>query len=196
MLWRAVSGCTVPWRSASELSRLHPKCPVGLVCQDVLHQEKIFASGCRGSVGMLNMRLKRLDARNANWQGILHPDDACQRTCRSERETPMHMRTRRRWAAHWPSGRSAPWHLPSERCTPRHLPSGREVSGHFSFRMQSVMAKVLLTMHAMASTFCTRSVGVFCLPDAECHGKHTTDNVCHGICLPGNARHGICLLDE
>jgi len=161
MPWRAASRCTVPWRSASELSRLRLKRPVGLVRQDAQHQKKNSASGCRGSVRTLNMRLKRLDARNATWQGILHPDDACQRTCLSERETPMHMRTRWRWAVHWPSGQSAPRHLPSERCTPRHLPSGREGSGHFSFRMQGVMAKVLRTTRAMASTFCTRSVRAF-----------------------------------
>jgi len=40
MPWRAASGRMVPWRSASELSRLRPKRPVRLVHPDA--QDTIF----------------------------------------------------------------------------------------------------------------------------------------------------------
>jgi len=86
-----------------------------------LHQEKNSTSGRRRCVRTLHTRPKRLDAREATWQGSLAPDDTCQRTCSSRREPPVHMRTRRRRAAHWPSGRIMPGQMSSGRRVPRHL---------------------------------------------------------------------------
>jgi hypothetical protein len=58
---------------------------------------------------------KHLDAQDVTWQGSLRPDDACQHTCRYERDPPC-MRTRQKWAAHWPSGCSSSGH-PTSRCS-------------------------------------------------------------------------------
>jgi len=118
------------------------------------------ASGKKLCVRTLHTRPKRLDARDATWQGSLTPDDACQRTCGTRQEPPVHMRTRRRWAAHWPSGRIMPGQMSSGRCTPRHLFSGRRVSGHLPSGRSA------------------------CTTDAECQGKCPPDDACHGICLP------------
>jgi hypothetical protein len=88
------------------------------------HQEKYSASGRCIRVGNVC-----LDAQ-ARYDS-LRPDDACQRTCRSERDPSVHMHTRRKWAAHWPCG-----------------------------RLSNVSANGVRTMHVTASAFRTRSVGV------------------------------------
>jgi len=95
------------------------------------------ASGKKFCVRTLNTQLKHLDARNANWQGIHRSDDACQHPCLSKREMPVHMRTRRRWPAQWPSRqlmsrqmssrRRVPWHPSSGQGVPGYLPSGPSV---------------------------------------------------------------------
>ena len=68
----------------------------------------------------------------------------------------------------------------SGRHVPQHLPSGRGVSGHDSFRTQSVKVNVLRTTCIMASAlqmtcatasaFRMRSVRALFLPDTECQG--------------------------
>jgi len=78
---------------------------------------------------------------------------------------------------------------------PRHLPSGRLVSGHFSFRTQSVKAFVLRTTRATVSAFWTRSVRAFILLDTASQGICTPDDMCHGICLLDEKCHGIFLTD-
>jgi len=129
------------------------------------------ASGQKFCVRTLHTRRKRLDAQDATQQGILRPDNACQRTCCTERDPPMYMRTRQKWVAHWASGRLMSRQTASGRCMPWHLPSGRGVSAY------------LPSEHSV------------CLTDTECQGKCLPDNACHGICLPDEECQGICLMD-
>jgi len=89
-----------------------------------------------------------------------------------------------------------PAQMSSGRRVPRHLPSGRGVSGHYSFRTQSVKATVVWTACATASVFRTRSVWALFFPDAECQGNCPPDDACHGICQLDDARHGVRLPDE
>jgi len=119
----------------------------------------------------LHTRRKRLDAEDATWQGILRPDNACQRTCCTERNPPVHMRTRQKWAAHWPSGQLMSRQTASARCLPRHPPSGRGVSGHLPSERGT------------------------CLTDTECQGKCLPEDACHGIRLTDEECQGICLLN-
>ena len=128
-------------------------------------------SGKKFWVRTLHTRRKRLDAQDATRQGILHPDNACQRTCCTERDPSVHIRTRQKWAAYWPSGRLMSRQAVSGQCTPRHLPSGRGVLGHLPSGRSA------------------------CLTDAECQGKCLPDDACHGICLPDEECQGICLQD-
>jgi len=130
-----------------------------------------MTSGKKFCVRTLHTRRKRLDAQDATRQGILRSDNACQRTCRTERDPPVHMRTRQKWAAHWPSGRLMSSQTASGRRMPRHLPSGRGVSAHLPFERSA------------------------CLTDAECQGKCLRDYPRHGICLPDEECQGICLLN-
>ena len=63
-------------------------------------------SGKKFCVRTLHMACRKcLDAQNATRQGILHPDNACQCTYCTERDLPVHVHTRQKWAAYWPSGR-------------------------------------------------------------------------------------------
>ena len=117
------------------------------------------ASGKKFCVRTLHTRRKRLDAQGATRQGILCPDNACQRTCGTEREPPVRMRTRQKWTAHWPYGRLMSRQTASGRCMPRHLPSGRGVSGHLPSGRSA------------------------CISDAECQGRCRPDEECQGICL-------------
>ena len=124
-----------------------------------LHQEKNSVSGCRRCVCTLHTHRKRLDAQDVNQQGILRSDNVYQCTCCTESDPPIHMRTRQKWAAHWPSGRLISSQMASGRYVPRHLPAGREVSVHLPSE---------------------RSV---CLTDTECQGRCRPDEECQGICL-------------
>jgi len=140
----------------------------------LLHYYTEFTNNTSGKkfwVRTLHTRRKRLDTEDATRQGILRPDNARQCTCCTERDPAMHMHTRQKWAAHWPSGRLMSRQTASGRCMPWHLPSGRGVSAHLPSERSA------------------------CLTDAECQGKCLPDDVCHGICLLDEECQGICLLD-
>jgi len=124
-------------------------------------------SGKKFSVRMQGQRPGAADAQDtkaANWRGILHPDDACQRTGRSERHTPHH--------------------LPSGCEVSGHLTSGREVSGHLPSGCSA-----FLTDGECQGKFLPDSEGQgkFRLDDAW-HGICHRDAKCQGICHPDAAR--------
>ena len=140
----------------------------------LLHYYTEFTNNTSGKkfwVRTLHTCWKRLDSQDATRQGILCLDDACQRTCCTERDLPVHMHTRQKWAAHWPSGRLMSRQTVSGRYMPQHLPSGQGVSAH---------------LPSECSAFLT---------DAECQGKCRPDDTCHGIRLLDEECQGICLLD-
>ena len=130
-----------------------------------------LTSGKKFCVRTLHTCWKRLDSQDTTRQGILCLDNPCQRTCCTERDLPVHMHTRQKWAAHWPSGRLMSRQTVSGRYMPRHLPSGQGVSAH---------------LPSECSAFLT---------DAECQGKCRPDDTCHGIRLLDEECQGICLLD-
>jgi len=104
------------------------------------------------------------DAQNANWQGIRRPDDACQRTGRSERHTPRHLHSGREVTGHLTSGREVSGHLPSGRSA--FLTDG-DCQGKF-----------------LPDAECQGK----CRRDDACHGICLLDVECQGICHPDAVR--------
>jgi len=103
------------------------------------------------------------DAQDANWQGILRPDDACQRTGRSERHMPRH--------------------LPYGREVTGHLTSGREVSGH----LPSGRSAFLTDGDCQGKFLPDAEWQGKCRRDDACHGICLLDAECQGICHPDAA---------
>jgi len=125
--------------------------------------------------------VRALCLRDVECQGISTTEDVCHGNCLPDEGCQQI----------FPPERRVSRHLYSRQHVTRPLPSGRGVSGHFSFRMQSVKAFVLQTMRAMASVFQMSSVRVFFLPEAEYQGKCTTDDACHSVCLLDDECQGI-----
>ena len=103
------------------------------------------------------------DTQDANWQGILRPDNACQRTGRSERHTPRH--------------------LPSGREVTGHLTSGCEVSGYLPSGRSAFLTDGDCQGKFLPDAECQGK----CRRDDACHGICVLDAECQGICHPDAA---------
>jgi len=122
-----------------------------------VYQEKNSAFGCRGCVRTLYMRLKHLDARDATWQGSLHPDDTCHSICLPEEKCQCICLLDAECQGEF---------LPDTACQGKGpMDDVRHgiclLDAACVFRTQGVKANVVRTTRAMASAFRTRSVRAF-----------------------------------
>jgi len=171
---RSPASCPSPdgherrFASPSSVSNCHMRRPLTRPLFPIAVRTALGKKFCVRTQGQRPGAADAQDAQDANWQGIMRPDDACQRTGRSERHMPRHLPPRREVSGHLTSGCEVSG----------HLPSGREVSGHLPSRRS-----VFLTDGECQGKF---------LPDTEGQGKCRPDDACHGICLLDVKCQGIC----
>jgi len=167
---RSPASCPSPdgherrFASPSSVSNCHMRRPLTRPLFPIAVHTALGKKFCVRTQGQRPGAADAQDAQDPNWQGIMRPDDACQRTGRSERHTPRH--------------------LPSRREVSGHLTSGCEVSGHLPSRRS-----VFLTDGECQGKFLPDAEGQGkCRPDDACHGICLLDVKCQGICHPDAAR--------